>query len=97
MSDTPLFCPLIKSGCLMGGCAFWNPSLNRCSQTEPELKDSLEIGTAATGGAVKIYTDYRDKRLTLLKIDEAYEARLYAQSKFPPPAPKIKKDEGVKP
>ena len=45
-----------------------------------ERPDSLEIGTPAKGGAVKVYTDFLDKGITEQRIKAAFEARKYAQS-----------------
>lgn len=46
------------------------------------LQDSLEIGTPAKGGAIKIYTDFRNIELTKEKINNAFEMRKYANEKF---------------
>lgn len=45
-----------------------------------EDKDSLEIGTAGKGGAIKVYCDFNNLELAREKIKRAYEARKYAQS-----------------
>lgn len=47
-----------------------------------ESKDSLEIGTPAKGGAIKIYGDFNDKETFKQKIDRAKEVREYAQGKL---------------
>jgi len=44
-----------------------------------KLQDSLEIGTPAKGGAIKIYTDFNDVKATQEKILKAFEARKFAQ------------------
>lgn len=47
-----------------------------------KMTDSLEIGTPAKGGAIKIYCDFSDIETTRNKIDNAVIARSYAQSKL---------------
>jgi len=44
-----------------------------------ENPDSLEIGTPAKGGAIKIYGDFKDKEAFKAKVDAAKEVREYAQ------------------
>lgn len=44
-----------------------------------ERKDSFTIGTAATGGSIKVYIDILDTDTTIKKIDEAI--RLWKNSK----------------
>jgi len=46
--------------------------------------DSIEIGTPAKGGAVKIYGDFNNKEAFEKKIDIAKEIREYAQAKIFP-------------
>ena len=50
-------------------------------------KDSLEIGTPAKGGAIKIYTDFSDVEGTKEKIRRAVEARTFANELLGGPAP----------
>ena len=50
-------------------------------------KDSLEIGTPAKGGAIKIYTDFSDVEGTKEKIRRAVEARTFASELLGGPAP----------
>ncbi len=47
-----------------------------------KLSDSLEIGTPAKGGAIKVYCDFKNLDETKAKIDNAIQAREYAQSKL---------------
>lgn len=47
-----------------------------------KLQDSLECGTPAKGGAIKVYCDFSNLEDTKLKIDNAIIARTYAQSKL---------------
>ncbi len=42
--------------------------------------DSLEIGTPAKGGAVKIYGNFSDEAAFKAKIDNAKKVREYAQA-----------------
>lgn len=44
--------------------------------------DSLEIGTPAKGGAIKVYGNFNDLDDFKAKIDNAVEARKYAQTKL---------------
>jgi hypothetical protein len=48
-----------------------------------ENPDSLEIGSASKGGVVKIYCNFENIEATKLKIDRAFEARDYANTKMP--------------
>jgi len=50
--------------------------------TKAENPDSLEIGTPAKGGAIKIYGDFNDKDNFQKKIDNAIEMRNYANQKL---------------
>lgn len=45
-------------------------------------QDSLEIGTPAKGGAIKVYCDFKNIEETKLKIDNAIAARNYAQQQL---------------
>ena len=45
-----------------------------------ENPDSLEIGTPAKGGAVKVYGNFADEEAFKKKIDAAKEIRDYAQA-----------------
>ncbi|OPY26631.1 MAG: hypothetical protein A4E28_02420 [Methanocella sp. PtaU1.Bin125] len=48
-------------------------------QTEPEAKDSIEVGTPGKGGALKVYFDAgASVEDTRARIDRAFEARGYA-------------------
>ena len=47
-----------------------------------ESKDSLEIGTPAKGGAIKIYGDFNDKESFEIKIKKAKEIREFAQKEL---------------
>ena len=47
-----------------------------------KLQDSLEIGTPAKGGAIKIYTSFDDKEKTEKKILNAVAARKFAQEQL---------------
>lgn len=49
-----------------------------------ENPDSLEMGTAGKGGCIKIYCNFENIEATKLKIDRAFEARDYAQTKNQP-------------
>ena len=42
--------------------------------------DSIEIGTPAKGGAVKIYGNFSDESAFKAKIDNAKKVREYAQA-----------------
>lgn len=44
-----------------------------------ELPDSLEIGTAGKGGAIKVYGDYNKPDEFRTKINNALALRLYAK------------------
>jgi len=44
--------------------------------------DSLEIGTPAKGGAIKIYGNFEDKAAFKKKVDAAKEVRTYAQAQI---------------
>ncbi len=46
---------------------------------EGKLQDSIEIGTPAKGGAIKVYCDFSNVEATQEKIKKAFEARKYAQ------------------
>ena len=50
-------------------------------------KDSLEVGTPAKGGAIKIYTDFSDVEGTKERIRKAVEARTFASELLGGPAP----------
>ena len=50
--------------------------------TKAENPDSLEIGTPAKGGAIKVYGDFNDKDTFQKKIDNAIELRTYANEKI---------------
>ena len=50
--------------------------------TRAENPDSLEIGTPAKGGGIKVYGDFNDKEAFKLKIDNAIELRAYANEKI---------------
>ena len=50
--------------------------------TKAENPDSLEIGTPAKGGAIKIYGDFNDKDTFQRKIDNALELKNYANQKM---------------
>ena len=50
--------------------------------TKAENPDSLEIGTPAKGGAIKVYGDFNDKEIFQKKIDNALELRTYANNKL---------------
>ena len=45
-------------------------------------KDSIDIGTPAKGGHIKIYCNFDDLEVTKAKINNAIKARSYAQSKL---------------
>lgn len=45
-------------------------------------QDSLELGTPAKGGAIKVYCDFSNLEETKAKVDNAILARSYAQSKL---------------
>lgn len=47
-----------------------------------ENPDSLEIGTPAKGGAIKIYGNFDNKEAFKSKVDKAIEVREYANSKL---------------
>ena len=47
-----------------------------------KLQDSLEIGTASKGGAIKIYTDFNDVAGSKSKVDNALLIREYARLKL---------------
>ena len=51
--------------------------------TKAENPDSLEIGTPAKGGAIKVYGDFSNKDEFQKKIDNAVELRNYANQKLP--------------
>lgn len=76
------FCPDIKGGCLKGGCAFWMEDDERCGKVIVNLQDSLEIGTAGKGGAIKVYTDALKPSLGLIKLDNMINLRRIAQEKM---------------
>lgn len=44
-----------------------------------ENPDSIEIGTPAKGGAIKVYGNYSDPDTFKKKIEKAVEVRSYAQ------------------
>jgi len=44
-----------------------------------KLQDSLEIGSASKGGAIKIYGDFKNKEEFEAKIISAFELRKKAQ------------------
>ncbi len=44
-----------------------------------ENPDSLEIGTPAKGGAIKVYGNFENKEVFKAKLDAAIEVRAYAQ------------------
>jgi benzoyl-CoA reductase/2-hydroxyglutaryl-CoA dehydratase subunit BcrC/BadD/HgdB len=48
-----------------------------------ESPDSLEIGSASKGGGIKVYGSFERLEEFKKKIDNAMEARAYAQSKMP--------------
>ena len=45
-----------------------------------ENPDSIEIGTPAKGGAVKIYGNFADEEAFKKKIDAAKEVKKYAEA-----------------
>jgi len=47
-----------------------------------KLQDSLEIGTPAKGGAIKVYCDFSNVEETKSRIDNAIIAREYAKTKL---------------
>lgn len=47
-----------------------------------KLQDSLTVGTPAKGGEIKVYSDFSDLDATKRKIDNAIQAREYANSKL---------------
>lgn len=47
-----------------------------------ENPDSITIGSASKGGAIKVYGDFRNKDEFKLKIDNAVEIRTYALLKL---------------
>ena len=47
-----------------------------------EYKDSLDIGTSAKGGGIKVYGNFLNKDEFNKKIDNAIEIRKYAQGKL---------------
>lgn len=47
-----------------------------------ENPDSIEIGTAGKGGAIKVYGNYDNADAFKLKIDNALMVREYANSKL---------------
>ena len=47
-----------------------------------KLQDSLEIGTPAKGGSIKVYGDFANGEEFKRKVDMAIIVRLYAQSKL---------------
>ena len=49
---------------------------------EMQQQDSLEIGTAGKGGCVKIYGNFSKTKEFREKIDAAFAAREYANSKI---------------
>ena len=49
---------------------------------EQKYQDSIEIGTAGKGGAIKVYGDFKEKDMFKVKIDTALELREYANSKL---------------
>ena len=44
-----------------------------------KLQDSIEIGTAGKGGAIKVYGDFSKPEEFKAKIDNAIKLRIYAQ------------------
>jgi hypothetical protein len=46
--------------------------------------DSLEIGTPAKGGTIKVYGDFKNKEEFQDKIDKAIKLREYANLKLNP-------------
>ena len=49
--------------------------------TDPKLQDSLEIGSSAKGGVIKVYGDFSNPEAFRQKIEKALELRDYANSK----------------
>ena len=47
-----------------------------------KLSDSIEVGTPAKGGAIKIYGDSSNKADFQQRIDNMLELRKYAQAKL---------------
>ncbi len=47
-----------------------------------ENPDSIEIGTPAKGGAVKIYGNFADEEAFKKKIDKAAEVKKYAEAQL---------------
>ena len=47
-----------------------------------ENPDSISIGSASKGGAIKVYGDFRKPLEFKAKIDQAKELREYAQAQF---------------
>jgi len=47
-----------------------------------KLQDSLEIGTPAKGGALKVYGDFADSEAFKKKVDNAIVVREYATAKL---------------
>ena len=49
--------------------------------TDPKLQDSLEIGSSAKGGVIKVYGDFSNPEQFKAKLEQALELRDYANSK----------------
>lgn len=49
---------------------------------EGKLQDSLEVGTPAKGGSVKVYGDFKNEEEFREKIDKAIALRKYAQDQI---------------
>lgn len=75
-------------------------TVNHIHRTIPDPnRDSLEISTAAKGGAIKIYGDFSDEAAFMAKIDAAVRVREYAAGRIagelPPQSPKPPVPESV--
>jgi len=58
-------------------------TVNHIHRTIPDPnRDSLEISTAAKGGAIKIYGDFSDEAAFMAKIDAAVRVREYAAGRI---------------
>ena len=57
-------------------------SIERVNKVIKENPDSLEVGTPAKGGAIKVYGDFSKPDEFQKKIDDAVRVREYAQAKI---------------
>ena len=50
--------------------------------TDPKLQDSLEIGSSAKGGVIKVYGDFSNPEQFKAKLEQAIQLKEFANSRI---------------